>query len=54
MGMFQGCNKITALDLNNWDTSNVISFGNTYWAYGGMFQDCISLEELKIENWNMA
>lgn len=53
-GMFQGCNKITALDLNNWDTSNVISFGNTYWAYGGMFQDCISLKELKIENWNMA
>ena len=54
LGMFQGCNKITALDLNNWDTSNVISFGNTYWSYGGMFQDCISLEELKIENWNMA
>ena len=52
LGMFQGCNKITALDLNNWDVSKVTEFGHSGWSYGGTFEYCTNLKELNIENWN--
>ena len=52
LGMFQGCNKITALDLNNWDVSKVTEFGHNGWSYGGTFEHCTNLKELNIENWN--
>lgn len=41
---FRGCTNLESIDMTNWDTKNLIGFGN-------MFLDCISLSEIKgIEN----
>ena len=40
--MFQGCQKLTTLDLSSWNTSKVKDMG-------GMFQDCEQLSTLKLD-----
>ncbi len=46
-GMFNGCNKITEIDLNNWDTSLITDMSSA-------FAGCTNLEVLKIDNWDTS
>lgn len=41
--LFEDCNTIKKLDLNSWDTSNVVNMG-------AMFVNCTFLKEIKINN----
>jgi surface protein len=43
--MFDGCNKVTKLDLSNFNTSQVSDMSS-------MFQNCASLKELNISSWD--
>jgi surface protein len=45
--MFYDCNKLTSLDLSNFDTSNV-----TYMST--MFYGCKNLTSLNVSNWNTS
>ena len=44
---FEGCQKLTALDVSNWKTNNVTDMS-------GMFFECYQLETLDARNWNTA
>lgn len=43
--MFEGCRSLTALDLSDWDTSEV-------WDMRNLFSNCSSLETINLSNWN--
>ncbi len=43
--MFEGCIKLTSLDLSSWDVSKV-------WKFSKMFKSCESMTSLNINNWN--
>ena len=45
--MFDGCSKLTSLDLSSFDTSNVTGMR-------GMFNGCIGLTSLDLSGWNMS
>ena len=45
--MFQGCNKLTELDLSCFDTSNVTNMST-------MFQDCTGLESLDVSSFDTS
>ena len=44
-GMFYGCQKLTSLDLSNFNTANVMEMGN-------MFYNCSTLTSLDLSNFN--
>ena len=44
---FMGYNKLTSLDLSEWDTSNIVYMKN-------VFKDCKLLKEVNISGWNTA
>ena len=46
-GMFQGCTNLTAIDLSNFDTSNVTDMNY-------MFLECSSLESIDLSNWDTS
>ena len=46
-GAFYNCNKLTSLDVSNWDTSNI-------WDMRAMFQYCASLTSLDVSNWDTS
>ncbi len=46
-GLFIYCKTVTTLDLNHWDTKNVIDM-----SY--MFYDCNQLKDLQISNWDTS
>ena len=49
--MFEGCSKLTSLDLSNFNTSNVTgTFSN---EFERMFYGCTSLETLDLSGWNL-
>jgi len=43
--MFNFCNSLVKLDINNFKTSNVINMS-------GMFNECFNLKEIYISNLN--
>lgn len=45
--MFSGCNKLTSLDLSNWDTSKVTNTNR-------MFSGCSALQTVKMTNCSQA
>lgn len=47
VGMFQGCSKVTELDLGGFDTSNVTTMDSA-------FEECSSLEELNLSGWDTS
>ena len=46
-GMFNNCNKLTSIDVSNWNTSNVTTMQNT-------FNGCHSLTSLDVSNWDTS
>lgn len=44
---FMGYNKLTNLDLSEWNTANIVTMTN-------VFQDCKSLKEVDISGWSTA
>ena len=46
-GSFYNCNKLTSLDVSNWDTSNI-------WDMRAIFQNCTSLTSLDVSNWDTS
>ena len=47
LGMFNGCSKLTSLDLSNFDTSNVTNMGS-------MFYECDNLVKLDLSNFDTS
>ncbi len=45
--MFSNCSNLIDLDLNSWDTSNVINMSS-------MFSNCTSLKKIDIDEWNTS
>lgn len=43
--MFQGCNKLTEIHCDDWDTSNVTNMA-------ALFRNCNGLKSLDLSNWN--
>ena len=46
-GVFEGCSKLTSIDVSSFDTSNVSSMTD-------MFNGCSELTELNISNFDMS
>jgi surface protein len=46
-GMFEGCSKLTSLDVSNFNTTNVTDMY-------GMFEGCSNLESLDVSKFNTA
>lgn len=53
---FAGCTNLTTLDVNNWDTSNVIEMGVLGANAGdvGTFEDCSKLTQLDLSKWDTS
>ena len=45
--MFNGCSKLTSLDLSRWNTNNVTDMHN-------LFSDCSALTSLDISGWDTS
>ena len=56
LGTFAGCTNLTTLEVNDWDTSNVISMGTGGIDAGnvGTFQSCSKLTQLNLSKWNTS
>ena len=56
LATFAGCTNLTTLEVNDWDTSNVISMGTrgVDASNVGTFQSCSKLTQLNLSKWNTS
>ena len=56
LATFAGCTNLTTLEVNDWDTSNVISMGTGDVDAGnvGTFQSCSKLTQLNLSKWDTS